>query len=706
MHPPTFAWSLRRAGALAAACALSLGAGAQFVPAPVQWDPGSEKESWISVSGARISVDGSKATYQQIHQHHRRGFGGVDAFRWKRYLDENRVLTVDGRILRFDEEYRLAARYENTAAGMHLEGGWRESRVFYDGTGGYLPTNGQWFVPFNPALATDRGEFWLEGGIESEKLSAVVRYAHQYRSGTKDATTWGDTNLTGIAGATGTRAIVPAFHDLDEERDTLTLDVEYRPDENTIHGAGLRLENWESDNRRNMRRRPEEAADRYLTQREVNDADLFALHGFTHWRRSERLTLSAAAAHTTIDTNFSGSRIYGATYDAVFDPSFTRRQQRDEGFADLEGDAHWRQTLVTANALYRPARHWSLSGGLRYENQRQETVADVLETNVGGAPGFVTEIHDLAGDGERHFDELLASLEADYTGVKNLVWSFSVEASSGDGNLREDLVEADTGEVDLGRDTDFGRDAYKVGAAVRWYPTTSFNGAVGVYRKVRDNDYDTTDDTTPNIGGGDRYPAYVVAQKFTTDDLYVRGTWRPVNGVSVVGRYDYQDTEVDSREDGLPGVTSATMTTHVFSGAMSWMPASSVVLQGSINYVYDEIVTGAADSPQPLARVAGRFDNNYRTFTLLAIFVLDDATDLQVDATYFRADNHRDFAEVTLPFGLSARDRTFGATVNRRISEDMLVGLRYARADYDNTTAGGFRDFTADLIYGRLQLRF
>lgn len=699
-------WSSCRAGALVAALALTATAAAQFVPTPVKWDTATAKESWASFSGASISVDGSDAAYQATHQHSRSGFYGLDELHWKQTLENDGTLVVDARALGSDNEYRLSIRYDNAETGTYVSGGWKESRVFYDASGGYLSTNDQWFVPFNPAMSLDRGELWLEAGVVTEKGSTVLRLAHQYRDGMKDSTTWGDSNLTGISGSTGSRYIVPAFMDIDETRNLLVLDVDYQLSAETTVGGGVRWENIETNDARKVVRRPGESAERNLTHRDETDSDLFALHGFTRWKGKEKLQLSAAAAHTTIDTNFSGSRIYGSTFDAVFDPTFARRQFRDEGYASLEGDSRWRQTLITANALYLPAKHWRVSGGLRFENQRQEAFSEVAETNVGSGPAFVTAIHDLEGESERHFDEILGSAEASYTGMKNVVWSVFAELASGDGNLREDLIEADDGTVDLARDTDFGRDSQKLGLNFRWYPSTSFNTAVGAYHKVRDNDYNTSDDTTPNLTGGDRYPAYIVAQKFATDDLYVRGTWRPVQGLSILARYDYQQSDIDSREDGLADVLSAEMTSHIIAGTVSWMPSSNLVLQGTINQVYDQIVTGAAESSQILARVAGRFDNNYRSASLLAMVAVSETTDIQVDASFFDADNFRNFVGVSMPYGLSATDRTFGISVMHRVSEDMRVGLRLTRADYDNTTAGGNRDFTADMIYGRLQMRF
>ena len=81
-----------------------------------------------------------------------------------------------------------------------------------------------------------------------------------------------------------------------------------------------------------MRRRPFELQDRHLTQREGLEGDMFNVHASTETRLNERLRFTTGAAYTTMDTDISGSRIYGSGYDPVYDPLFARRQQRDEGF--------------------------------------------------------------------------------------------------------------------------------------------------------------------------------------------------------------------------------------------------------------------------------------------------------------------------------------------------------------------------------------
>src|SRR5690606_11186292 len=96
--------------------------------------------------------------------------------------------------------------------------------------------------------------------------------------------------------------------------------------------------------------------------------DLFALHGYYLRKLSDKLTVSAGALRTDLDANLSGSRIYGQSFDPIYDPAFLRRQQRDHGFYGLQGGGEVRQTVLNANAVYLPRRHWSIRSALRFEN--------------------------------------------------------------------------------------------------------------------------------------------------------------------------------------------------------------------------------------------------------------------------------------------------------------------------------------------------
>ena len=83
-------------------------------------------------------------------------------------------------------------------------------RTWYDGLGGFYPPTGtQYRVP-DGALALDRGEFSLKGGLTLEKIPAITfQYTHSYRDGDKSSTIWGPVHPN--PPATTVRGLYPAF---------------------------------------------------------------------------------------------------------------------------------------------------------------------------------------------------------------------------------------------------------------------------------------------------------------------------------------------------------------------------------------------------------------------------------------------------------------------------------------------------------------
>jgi len=67
-----------------------------------------------------------------------------------------------------------------------------------------------------------------------------------------------------------------------------------------------------------------------VTQHDRVDGDLFSGHAYLVSRFGDKVTLSIAYMFTTLDSEIGGSRIYGNSYDPVFDPIYARRQQREQ----------------------------------------------------------------------------------------------------------------------------------------------------------------------------------------------------------------------------------------------------------------------------------------------------------------------------------------------------------------------------------------
>ncbi len=667
---------------------------------PEEDKPLHEYRNWLDVSVGGLSVGGDEAQFMRRHGYQGKAFIGVEDFHWEQDVGKKGMFQINGRGLFDLNDYRLDFALEDPDVGF-LRGGFRQFRTWYDGSGGYFPPNGQWFSLYDEELALNRGEVWFEGGLtRPDQPQLTFSYRHQFRDGRKDSTSWGESNLTGGAGA---RGIVPSFWDIDEERDIFEADIQHRFGSTDV-GAGLRFDLWDNNNSRNMRRRPNEAPDRHLTQREIVEGDLFNVHAFTETRFNDRLLFTTGYAFTTLDTDISGSRIYGADYDALYDPVFARRQARDEGFFALSGGSQMKQYVLNLNLMWTPWEHFTVVPSVRVEKQDQDGVAAFTETNVGNAPALAAAQDDLLNTRDRGFVDVSEALEARYTGLTNWVFYARGEWLQGEGDLKEREIEAATGVVDLLRETDSTRFTQKYSVGANWYPLRKLNLAAQYYHKSRDNDYDHRLDSTPN-NSADRYPAFLREQDFDTDDFNARVTWRPHPTVTLVSRYDFQLSTIDTRADGLAGVESAENRAHVLSQSVSWSPLGRLYLQGTINYVLDETDT-------PATRALGTTNlvlvsaNDYWNASASAGYALDEKTDLEASYFYYRADNYSDNSALTVAYGADAEEHGILAGIRRRIARNILWTARYGYFQGKSETAGGRNDYTAHLAYTSLRIFF
>ncbi len=635
---------------------------------------------------------GNRAKYQADSQHRKLGYGGIEELRLTRELANGAILTFDGKLMAGDGDYLFDVRLKKDEVG-HLKLGYEQFRVWYDGAGGYFPATNTLFRLYDEAMHVDRSKFWFEAASNRPgKLSLKLRYEHSERTGEKGSTVQADYNVPIFS----TRSIVPTFLGLDEKRDTVTIDLAHAND-TTRWGAGGRYTSIELSNTRNSRRQPGLAADRIVTTRDNTKTDLVSAHAYAEHKVNEKLTVSTGGIVTSLDANLDGTRIYGQSYDPVYDPAYLRRQQRDEGYARLSGESEMKQYVFNANVLYKPAKNWIVRPTFRVEAQRTESMAHFLETIVQANGSMLEE--DVETMSDKKWVELTEAIEVRYTGVENMTHSFKAEWLQASGDLEEERLLEHTGATTIDRATDMTRRTQKYAYTANWYARPGLTLAAQYYYKVRVNDNDAVRDST--VSTSDRYPAYITDQDFETNDFNVRLSWRPAGKFSSVTRYDYQRSTILSQEAGLGPVQSAKNTSHIVAQNFTVTPHPRVYVTAGATLTYDQIATPAIDTA-----IVRNGDNNYTTGNLMVGVAASDRDDLVFNATYFSADNFFDNSAVTLPYGSDETQRVAAVTWTHRRSENLVYTFRYSYYDYKDRAAGTTRDYEAHQLYGKVQYRF
>jgi hypothetical protein len=145
----------------------------------------------MDVAAGGFITSGNKAQAQQRHQYAHGAFGGIEDFHYQANLDKITSLSLDGRALLDNNDYKLSLNVEREKLG-YLRFSYSEFRSWYNGDGGYYPPSDQWYPMSDDALALDRGEITFEGGLRREKIPQITfKYTHGFREGEKSSTTWG-----------------------------------------------------------------------------------------------------------------------------------------------------------------------------------------------------------------------------------------------------------------------------------------------------------------------------------------------------------------------------------------------------------------------------------------------------------------------------------------------------------------------------------
>lgn len=691
--------------ASASVCPLVLRAAEEEAPAD---KPPEEYNNWVTLGIGHNWVSGNKANFQERNQVTEGLYGGLEDLHFESAFGKKGFLQLDARSILGDRDNLIRLELSEQDFGF-VRFGFREYRTYYDASGGWFPLNDAWFEPFDDDRDILRSEIWFEAGLRLPDVPEVTfRYTHFTRDGDKGSTIWGDSNLTGAPPPNITRNIVPSLWDIDEERDLFELDVRHTLG-NTDLGLGLRYELAKHDNTRYEIRRPGEPQERVVTHEDGYDSDVFNVHGFSITRFSDAVMFTLGYSFTTLDTDIFGSRIYGAEFDPVYDPLFARRQFRDEGFYDLEGGSQLKQHVANLSLMATPFESFRIIPSVRLEVQDQDGYADFIETAVGGPPTLTTQEFEILNTRERSIIDVVPSLELRYDGLTNWVFYAKGTWSAGQGDLTEREIETEEdGEVTvIYRDTDSERYTQKYAVGANWYPLRRVNFAAQYYHKVRENDYDHLADSTTNAPpSADRYPAYIVDQDFETDDVNFRVTLRPLKNLTLISRYDFQYSTVDSRMDYLSRIESAEIKSHIFGQTVSWAPAHWLYLQAGVNLVRDGTETPANFLTGTNANLVTEFDSDYITGTFLAGLALDQRTDLQLQYFYYRADNWKNNANVSQPYGADSEEHGISATLARQLTKQLRWKLRYAWYTNRDVTSGGHNDYDAHMVYTSLQYLF
>ena len=649
----------------------------------------------VGLAAGGALLDGDRPAFQETLRLKKDGYGGLEALTVSRSSDDS-LFRVEGRLMPGLADYRGSLRFERFDA-FYVDVRFKRFRTFYDGSGGFLRPRSLALPHFDEDLALDRSYLSAEiGTLTPGRPHFSLRYERFTRSGAKNSIRWGDSNLVGAPFSP--RAFIPSYLLVDEVRSAVTAEITHHT-ETANWNVTARRETTEVSNRHVGRRRAFEPQDRFVTTTE--GAASTQVSGHAHYERqvSENLRWSAGGLATDIDTNLTGSKIYGGVPDAEYSATFARRQSGDGGYYGLQGSGQLRQYVGNLNVWYRPLPHVILRPGLKYEHLRTEASENHTDTTFTGAALTAVQ-NQQQGASRDSWNEVTQDLEVKFTRWPQLGLDARAVLNEGRGGVVEQSIILPAATPVIDRDSDYRRVGQRYTLNANWNVRAGLTLGAQYNYRLKMADYRFKKDNTSNAPtSGNRYPSYLIDNDVASGDLNVRLAWRPRSMLSFVTRYSQQSAVMSATFEGQPEIENGRLHRRSIAQSVVWNPTARLHLNASLGITRDRLAV-------PAHRLTMPSDNDYVNASFGAGYALGKVTDVFVDVNHYRADNFVDNSDVTLPLNSGQRMNSAYFTWVRRQTEQLVYTARYGFAENQDRAFVGLNDFRAHILYGKVQYKF
>lgn len=685
-------------------------------------------ESYIKITGQAAAISGDGAAFQNRVRQPENGGGGIEDLHLTREVSKSTTVTIDGRALTGAENYLAQVNVTKSEFGA-FEAGYKRFRTFYDGVGGFFPLSKAWFPLNQQDLHVDRGQFWVEGRLALKGAPEfTLRYSNETRDGKKDSTSWGDSDFTGLPNnnppLSQVRKLNPSYLKLDERFELLEGTMKHTVGRTTAQLTLLGERTHKLDTRfvtrfpGEIRLFPAPAATVLVptvnmnNQVQFNQTDgmnttSFGAIGTTATVLTANVTLRTGLSYHLVNSDFSGDRFL-----LINTPTATGAVPVSTGeFRDLAGGSSARVYEGKIKLEVNASKNLALALGVRAEDSYAKGSGSFTVLAASGTPAVTVAATPRLVASRIKDQSLTPELDVRYTGIPNLALygSASQRFLNGDDrttaayNPVTNPIPAVTSMFNNDTTQDYGH--FTLGA--NWRQSAWLTQRGEVFHKDHANKsvgYRT------NLGDN-----YVLDYQFT--GIKLTTICRPVATVTSTTRYVYQSggMQVTGFLPDFSKYDSMKSRNHTLDETIDWNPTRQFYLQANANLVFNVISTvypragvtlatvstaGVAQAGFDSNQVLQNSNNNYFNGSLLTGVVLTKADDLQLQGTYYRADNGNPvLAALTLPFGVAVKEYSIAVALKHKFSSKWIGTAKLGYFESRNDTTGGHTNFRGPLAY-------
>jgi len=680
-------------------------------------------DSYIKISGQAAEITGNDSAFMN-RTGQTTGGAGIEDLHISKDVSKTTTVILDGRALTGSEDYLGRFNVTKNEVGS-FDIGYKRFRTFYDGAGGFFPLNNQWTALANEDLHIDRAKFWAEATLNLPNAPVItVRYTNELRDGRKDSTIWGDSDFTGLpfnaapVAITPARKFAPSYLQIGERHERAELTAKHTVGKTTVELTlfGDRTNNLDN---RFVARFPGEVIpwsiaglataaqpaakaavgpanwnnQVLLTQTDGSNTKTSGATAASDTVLNDKLTLKFAANYELMHATMLGDRtLVTSTPTATGVVPVVTDQN-----AALLGGNHVKDAVGSIALDFHPTKTIFVKLAWRAQEEYIRSTATFNVIAASGTPATTTATTPRIDWSKVHEKTQTPVLELRYTGIRDLALYATGSKRDQNGvesyNTAYNPITALAGTL-ANNNVSENHGDYTFGA--NWKASQLLSIRAEVYDKGHKDD---------SVGYGPRVgDYYLLDSRNTGAKLTVIA--KPTVMLSFTTRVVDQRSkmQVTGYLPTFPAYDSLNGKNYMIGETIDWTPSTACYVQLNANATYNVISTvyPRAGQTAPTATVNGfddnkivqNSDNNYVSGSLLTGFVVDKATDLEVQANYYKANNGDPLlTALTTPYGVAVRDVSLTVGVKHKFSDRWVGHAKLGYFKSDNDTSGGFASY-------------
>lgn len=707
-----------------------------FARAAAEADAFPTFEDYLKLSGQAVWTDGHGAAFQAQNWTSKSGAGGIEDFLYSKDLSKDVTMKMDGHALASTADY-LAHVNISKSETASVDFGYQRFRTFYDGFGGFFPTNNSWVMLNNTYLSLDRSKLWVEATVNlPQKPVFRVRYVNELRNGEKPSTIWGDSDFTGISiwslsslnPVSATRKIVPSYIQIGERHQTLEASLEHTVGKTTVRLAVIGEDTSNLD-RHFMNRYPGELkpypaiastpatlVSPSLANNPISGYDQQGIKSKTMSYLakvdsilSDRVTLhiGATVQHTMSGLTSDREMALGVATAAgtkTLVGGFASGGRPTSSYVGLAGSV--KQLVYTGNVGLdlRLAKNLSVELATRAEESTTSSANPLAYINQGvtTSTGVVVNLPLAVQNNSRTKEtSWVQELNVRYTGIRNVTLYLNGDFRYAPGDEWAVCVTPSASGLTVSGSTTSGyantsENHGNIKAGANWTVTPKITlRAEGFEREHRDAFYGY---------GSSRGSRFVL--DYGTKGARLSAVVKPCPTLSSTTRYISEFGKVNVTATTSDKYSAGDCKDYQISETVDWNPTKLFYMQANASIVFDTISTSYPRAGGSANDVLHDASNDYWSGSVIAGFAVDKCTDAQLQYTGYHADNFQPaLAATTMPYGTSVSEDSVTLGLKHKFSDSLVGSFKVGYINSRNDTLGGRANYKAKLACMALEYK-